>query len=254
MKKAFLTFAGLLLLAGGGAVLALAIKMQQTEARKSTPRPIYRTPVVSSNPLDRYELVERSGAIFDSRSLEGKVHLVNFFFATCPGRCPMQTAAVAQVQSMLRQKGLSKEQVMLISITVDPENDTPAALREYAGKYKADRDQWMFLTGNEDYLARVAGEIYQVPYKKLTHVERLVLVDKWGQIRGDFRWYDPTDFANLQAEILKLVAETEKPTLQPPPREEVPGEKEAREEMEQERKLLEKDKPEQGAKDAATKR
>jgi protein SCO1 len=253
MKKAILTFAALMLLASGGAVIALAIKMQQNAARRSTQKPIYRTPVVSSDPLKSYELIERSGATFDSKSLEGKVHLVNFFFATCPGRCPMQTAAVAQLQSMLRQKGLTKEQVMLVSITVDPDNDTPAALREYADKYKADRDQWMFLTGNEDYLARVAGEIYQVPYKKLTHVERLVLVDKWGQIRGDYRWYDPTDFANLQAEIVKLTTETEKPSLQPPPREEVPGEKEAREEMEEERKLLEKEKAGQAAKGAATK-
>lgn len=253
MKKAMLIFAALLLLASGGAVIALAIKMQRNEAARTKAKPVYRTPIVSSDPLKNYELIERSGKTFDSKSLDGKVHLVNFFFATCPGRCPMQTAAVAQLQTMLRKKELTKEDVMLISITVDPDNDTPQALREYADKYKADRDQWVFLTGNEDYLTRVAGEIYQVPYKKLTHVERLVLVDKWGRIRGDYRWYDPTDFANLQSDIVKLAKETEKPELATPPREEVPGEKEAREEMEAERRLQEDEKSDQAAKDAATK-
>jgi protein SCO1/2 len=254
MNKAILVFASLLLVAGGVAAIALAFRMQ----RESLPPShggddIVFVPRNSGDFLKSYELTERSGAKFDSMSLDGKVHVVNFFFATCPARCPMQTQHIAQLQALLQRKGIKEDQAMLLSITVDPAQDTPAVLREYADKYKADSKQWLFLTGEAEYLARVAGEIYQVAYKKQTHIERVLLVDKWGQVRGVYRWYDPTDFAVLQREMLELVEEKEKPELKQPPREEVPGEKEAREEEEIERALRQKQESSESKESAAQK-
>jgi protein SCO1/2 len=239
MKKAILIFAALLLLAGGGAAIALALRFQRDAAARAHGTPVVPSADRPAEFLKDYVLTERSGAKFDSKSLKGKVHLVNFFFATCPARCPLQTQHIAQIQSQLKARNITADQAMLISITVDPANDTPAVLRDYADKYKADKDQWVFLTGDADYLARVAGEIYQVPYERQTHIERVLLVDKWGRIRGTYRWYDPTDFALLQRELFKLLDETEPPELEAPPREEVPGEKEALEEAELERAIQE---------------
>lgn len=243
MKKAVVLFAALLLLAGGAAAIGFAIRMQRDAefARKNLIRDSIKTPISTSREnLTSFELTERSGAKFDSKSLAGKVQVVNFFYATCPARCPMQTQHIGQIQSLLKEKGIDESKLMLLSITVDPANDTPAVLREYAERYKADPKQWLFLTGDIDYLSRVAVEIYQVPYKMQTHVERVLLIDKWGRIRGDYRWYDPTDFAILKREMLKLVEETEPPPLTPKPVEEVAGAKEAREEEAEERALLEK--------------
>lgn len=256
MNKALILFAALLLLAGGGAAIALAVRMQRDAQAQLHPSGhntarVVRTP--NGEMLRSYELTERSGKKFDSKSLAGKVHVVNLFYATCPARCPLQTQHIAQLQDLLKKKDLTADKVMLLSITVDPANDTPAVLREYANKFKADPDQWLFLTGDFDYLARVAGEIYQVPYKTQTHVERVMLVDKWGQIRGDYRWYDPTDFAILKREMINLVDETEPPKLAAPPHEEVAGEKEAREEEELERAQLEKERANKPAENAAPK-
>ena len=127
----------------------------------------------------------------------------------------MQTKSIRTLQDLLKEKKITADQALLLSITVDPKQDTPQVLREYADKYGADKDQWLFLTGDPDYLQRVAGEIYQVTYERQTHVERIILVDKWGQIRGLYRWYDPTDFAILQQKLVELIAETEKPPLDP---------------------------------------
>lgn len=248
MNKALLLFAALLLLAGGASAIGLAIRMQRDAARKTERigrETVHAPPKTSAENLTSFELTERSGAKFDSQSLAGKVQVANFFYATCPARCPMQTQHIAQLQSMLKAKGIDESKLMLLSFTVDPENDTPDALREYAGRYKADSKQWMFLTGYADYLSRVAVEIYQVPYETKTHNEKVILLDKWGRIRGRYRWYDPTDFAILQREMLKLVDETEPPPLEPPAVEEVAGAKEAREEEAEEQAYLKKQQEEQ---------
>lgn len=250
MNKAIVFFAALMLLAGGAAAVGLAVRMQRESEAKNHPVARDTARAATTGPradLTSYELTERSGAKFDSKSLAGKVQVVNFFFATCPARCPMQTQHIGQLQTLLKQKGIDESKLMLLSITVDPANDTPQALREYAERYKADPKQWLFLTGDFDYLSRVAVEIYQVPYNTQTHVERILLIDKWGRIRGDYRWYDPTDFAILQREMLKLVEETEPPPLKPKPVEEVAGMKEALEEEAEAQAYLEKQRALQNA-------
>jgi cytochrome oxidase Cu insertion factor (SCO1/SenC/PrrC family) len=256
MNRAFAIFTAFLLLAGGSAAIGLAVRLQRAAEDKNHPRGQVerRVPKISSaENLTSYELTERSGGKFDSKTLAGKVHVVNFFYATCPARCPMQTQHMAQLQALLNQKGIDASKAMLVSITVDPANDTAAVLREYADRYKADSKQWVFLTGDLDYMSRVAVEIYQTAYKAQVHSEKVLLVDKWGRIRGDYRWYDPTDFAVLKREMLKLVEETEPPPLEPEPVEEVAGAKEAREEEAEERALYEKQKAEETAKSAAPK-
>lgn len=248
MNKAIILFAALVLLAAGGAAVGLAVRMQRESADEKNPATAVTTrvkPFTTGENLTSYDLTERSGRKFDSKSLAGKVHVVNFFYATCPARCPLQTQHIAKLQELLQKKGLKEDKVMLLSITVDPEQDTPAALREYAQRNNADTDQWMFLTGDADYLSRVAVEIYEVPYETKTHNEKVILVDKWGRIRGRYRWYDPTDFAILQREMTMLVDEAEPPPLAPPPVVELPGAKEAREEEEEERAYLAKQKAEQ---------
>lgn len=81
--------------------------------------------------------------------LKGKVVLVNFMFTTCKGVCPPMTANLAKVQSYLGER--VGRDVVIISLSVDPAADTPAALKRYADAFKA-RPGWYFLTGRKENL------------------------------------------------------------------------------------------------------
>jgi protein SCO1/2 len=160
--------------------------------------------------LKEFTLTERSGKKFHSKELEGKVHVVNFFFSKCPTMCRMQTASVASIAKEFGPKG-----VVFLSITCDPANDTPEALALYANEFKADPEQWLFLTGDLPYLRRVGGEMYWLHVDVGTHSESLAVIDKWGQLRNRFSWKDANDIAAMKKYLDDMLAETERPVVKP---------------------------------------
>ena len=106
------------------------------------------------------ELVDQHGRThrFYRDLLAGRKVLINFAFTTCTGVCPVMAQNLARVQEMLAKRG---EKVTILTITVDPENDTPAALARFAAKFKAGPG-WHFLTGVpasvEAVLKRLGGQ------------------------------------------------------------------------------------------------
>lgn len=156
--------------------------------------------------LTKYTLTERSGKKFNSESLAGTVHVANFFFTSCPTACPLQTQKVQELDREFGPAG-----VRFLSITCDPEVDTPAVLHQYAKKYNADPDRWLFLTGDMLYTRRIASEIYRVPLERYLHVEKLIVVDKWGEVRGHFLWNNPEEISDMKELLTTLLAETEPP-------------------------------------------
>jgi len=150
--------------------------------------------------MTEFELTERSGETVGSADLIGTPYVASFFFTTCPSVCVQQNQKVKQLQD--RFKGQS---IKFVSITVDPENDTPEALREYAARYDADPEQWLFLTGELGYIRRVAGEVFRVAAEKQFHVEKFALVGADGQIIGFYAWPEAKQFERLQTDIAKLL-------------------------------------------------
>jgi len=149
-----------------------------------------------------FVLTERSGTQFDSRSLDGEVWVASFFFASCPTECQFQNEAVAGLQREFGPKG-----VKFVSITCDPANDTPARLRDYANRFNADPDQWLFLTGDLSDIQRIGQERFKLNVKQSTHSSRLVVVDRNGSIRGAFEWKDPADLTKLKLMLNRCLAE-----------------------------------------------
>ncbi len=109
--------------------------------------------LVLTSQAPSFELVDQEGEPFSSRRLMGKAALVDFIFTQCPGPCPLQTAAQVSVQRAIDPSLV--ERVRFVSISLDPRNDTPAALREYALARGADLSAWSFLTGDEEEVAAV---------------------------------------------------------------------------------------------------
>ena len=95
-----------------------------------------------------FELLDQSGKTVRLSKLPEEVLLVGFIFTTCNGTCPATTHRMAKVHEELQKRGiLQKGKVRLLSVTLDPERDTPAALKHYMQLYEIDPAHWSFLTG-----------------------------------------------------------------------------------------------------------
>lgn len=151
-----------------------------------------------------FELTERSGETVRSEDLRGQPYVVCFFFSTCPGTCKRQSGEMRLLQSKF--KG---QPIKLVSISVDPEVDTPELLREYAEGFGADPKQWLFLTGELENIIKVGSEMFFLPgVERRGHPDRFCLVDAEGRLVGSYIWLDPDERQSLIQHIEALLAET----------------------------------------------
>ena len=155
-----------------------------------------------SFPLDDFTLTERGGGKLSKADLRGRVWIASFVFTRCTGPCPQVTATMARLQSELAHE----KDVRFVTFTVDPDRDDPAELRKYAEHFRADKERWLFLTGEEKELHRLLKEGFKVPIyrnsatkevgKEFDHSSRLVVVDRHGQLRGYFDGFANVDVEN----------------------------------------------------------
>ena len=157
----------------------------------------YDHPDLANVPWIRdFHLTERSGKKFFSRDLTGEVWIGSFFFSSCPGICKDQNKYLRDLQKRLGDKA-----PRIVSITTDPTNDTPAHLRDYAKTLGADKNNWLFCTGDSHRIRRIGSEFFKAQASGDHHSSDLFLVDRWGDIRGKFDWQQPKQ----EIEMLKLV-------------------------------------------------
>lgn len=150
--------------------------------------------------LKHFELTERSGKLVNSESLKGQPYVVGFFFSTCPTICKRQNEKVAELQRKF--KG---QPVKLLSISCDPEVDVPEVLTKYAEGFRADAEQWLFLTGDLAYIRRVGAEMYFLPVDRRFHAEKLLLVDGDGEIYDTYNWNLEERCTQLHSDIAAML-------------------------------------------------
>jgi len=169
--------------------------------------PIYRsmTRRITASPavlggLPPFTLTDQRGQPFGTRELAGKIWVADFIFTSCQGVCPLLSERMAEVGKRARHLG---PDFHLVSISVDPERDTPARLAEYAARWGANPISWSFLTGPEQAIQATVVEGFKVgagkepsqraaaadggaAFWEIFHGENLVLVDRQMRIRGYF--------------------------------------------------------------------
>lgn len=103
---------------------------------------------------------------FQEELNDGRPVLMNFIFTTCKAVCPISSRTFSRFQDKL---GADREKILMVSISIDPEQDTPARLRDYAHKYGAG-PQWHFYTGTTEasQAAQKAFDVYRGD--KMNHV------------------------------------------------------------------------------------
>ena len=129
-----------------------------------------------------FELVDQAGRSFRLSDHQGKALLLDFIFTRCPGPCPMVTAAHVSLQRSL-PRALA-ERTRFVSITLDPDYDTPERMRAYADERGADLSGWSFLTGEPGRVLDVARAYHVAPASGLAldHVLATYLIAPDGRI------------------------------------------------------------------------
>jgi protein SCO1/2 len=162
---------------------------------RSVRRQLGASPVVLGT-LPAFTLTDQTGRSFGTRELAGKVWVSDFIFTACQEACPLLSQRMQELGRRTKHLG---PDFHLVSISVDPERDTPPRLAEYASRYGASPVRWSFLTGPAAALEEAVTGGFKVgmgreaatsdagaTFWQIFHGENLVLVDRRLRIRGYF--------------------------------------------------------------------
>ena len=153
-------------------------------------------------------LTTQEGERLALNDLGGKVVLLTFIYTSCTDTCPLLTGKLAGVRDDLGADFGSR--VHFLSVTTDPERDTPDVLREYGGRFKADPAGWAFLTGTPAEVAEVTGAygifVRRTPRGDVDHSFLTSLIDRHGTHRVQYLGtrFNPDE---LLADVRALVRE-----------------------------------------------
>jgi len=194
---------GILLLVILGVVVAFFGSRFSATARAKS------LPILGS--LPDFSLTDRSGRAITRSDLLGRVSVADFIFTSCSAQCPRVTAQMARIQDYALSRW---PEVRLVSVSVDPDRDTPEVLSEYARGYSADPDRWWFLTGSRSALDDLTRKGFKVAGASpvpvdtspdaVLHSVSMVLLDPQARIRGYYQATDRKEMAKLRADLSAL--------------------------------------------------
>ncbi len=154
-----------------------------------------------------FEFASQAGRPLGNAELRGQVWIANFIFTQCTSICPTMTAKM-----VLLQRNLGAPQLRFVSFSVDPQNDTPTVLKEYAGIWRPSETRWWLLATDAENLARVAKGFGVTVQKTddvddpILHSNRFFLVDPRGLIRGAYLSDDEEAIERLIDDTNRLLA------------------------------------------------
>lgn len=158
-----------------------------------------------------FSFINQEGQVVTNKNTEGKIYVAEYFFATCQGICPKMNENLNKVYQQFK----GNPDVLFLSHTVDPEEDSSAALKAYGLQFEADPKQWMFLTGDKKALYDQARYSYLINAedtntgttidKDFIHDNHFVLVDQNGRLRGVYDGLLPNEMGRLVGDINVLL-------------------------------------------------
>ena len=159
--------------------------------------------------LINFSLTDRTGRNVARAELDGKILVVDFLYTSCSLTCPVVNKCMAQIQQLTT----NQPDVKLISLTVDPRDDTVDALEKYGERFGADTNRWLLLTGDKttlydlignSFLAQDLNDPFNYMPGNFVHTERIALVDSRGKLRGFFDGLNENTAAAVVEEIKNL--------------------------------------------------
>jgi protein SCO1/2 len=190
-----------------------ARRKKREEFAKNPPTPL---PILGpeGHTIPLFEFTGLDNKKVSHRDVGGTIRIVDYFFTSCPTICPLLSAQLARTQVILRKNGVSTEEVLIISHSVDPERDTPERLAWYAERMGADTSQWKFLTGDKEDLydqAQYGYFLTAMPSDTAAggffHSDSFVLIDKLDRIRGYYDGTSTEEVDKMIDDIYQLISE-----------------------------------------------
>jgi len=153
--------------------------------------------------IQPFSFINQFNDTVTEKTIANKIYVTDFFFATCQSICPKMSSQLVHVQNAFK----NDKDVLLLSHTVNPANDTVEVLNGYAQTYGAIKNKWHLLTGNKKAIYDMARYSYLVnalqedgSAEGFLHSELFILIDKQKRIRG---FYDGTD----SVAVVKLISD-----------------------------------------------
>lgn len=173
------------------------ITIMQEGADPNVPGPTGIVPAKEGDVVPDYGLVNQSEQPIHLGQYRGKTLLLTFIYTRCPipDYCTLMSQNFAQIESKLAEEPDLYQKTHLLSITIDPDYDTPAVLRSYGaahtGKYTDEKfAHWEFATGTKDQIKGVAqffGLRYYADQDQINHLLRTAIIDPEGKVRKVYR-------------------------------------------------------------------
>ena len=178
------------------------------------------TKLVTIGPAPKFELLNQDSLKVTNETYKGKVYVLEFFFSTCPSICPKMNLSMLTIQN----KFFGNPNFGIVSITINPEHDTPKVLKSHRELIGVTSKNWNFLTGDKNYIYNLSNQgftIYAGENSKANggfeHSGLFALIDKKGNIRcrkdkfgNPILYYDGLDKQgvwDIQQDILILLKE-----------------------------------------------
>jgi protein SCO1/2 len=153
--------------------------------------------------IGSFKLIDQDKDTITEQTVNNKIYVADFFFATCQSICPQMSTQLTLVQNEFK----TDPDFLILSHSVNPAHDTAEVLNMYAGKYQAIKGKWHFLTGSKKTIYNLAKDDYLVNALEddgtpegFLHSELFLLIDKSKRIRG---MYDGTD----SVQVNKLISD-----------------------------------------------
>lgn len=155
-----------------------------------------------------FTLTDRTGRTVTRADLAGKFLVVNFVFTGCSISCLAVNHRMAEVQEAVS----GQQDIHLVSLTVDPDSDSPERLAKFATQFGADTNRWLFLTGEKRVLHPLLEESFLVQRDQrllgfvpggFSHTDRIAVMDNRGRLRGLINGLKPT----ASRDVLELLAQ-----------------------------------------------
>jgi len=155
--------------------------------------------------IPSFELIDSYGKQFTEENISKKIWVADLIFTTCAGPCPIMSSEMKSVHKTY----LNNDKIRMVTITVNPDYDTPEVLTEYGRRYDADFSKWHFLTGEYENIQNLIangfkmGDIEEIVF----HSSRFALIDPNMKIRGYYMGTESDDVKKLIKDVRRLERE-----------------------------------------------
>lgn len=158
--------------------------------------------------VPNFNLINQHAETVSLSDMKGKIWITDFIFTHCPTICPAMTQEMAKLQGHFES-----QPVYFVSITVDPDRDTPEMLAAYVKFFTANDKRWHFLTGEKEQIYQLAKDGFRLTAAQhaggFPHSTKFVLVDQKGYIHGYYDSRNNADMNKLRGDVETLIKNEE---------------------------------------------